>query len=114
MSGPGEGFPHQAGPSAVPPRLGEDFRLRVGNEGSALRGQEATQRNAKRVATSPPQTTDLDMDPPPLSDAELQSMKDVLAGHDYNFASINAVSKESAIKKKGLEELLHTVKQLIS
>lgn len=33
-------------------------------------------------------------------------MKTVLAGHDYNFAAINAVSKESAVKKKELEEVI--------
>jgi len=55
----------------------------------------------------------MELGPPPLSDADLQSIKEVLAGHDYSFASINAVSKESAIKKKELEEVIAAYRRAV-
>lgn len=113
MSGPGEAPPARVGPSAVPSRL-DDFRSRVGSEGSALRGHDPSQHNPKRMATSPPQVSDLDLEPPPLSDSELQNMKSVLAGHDYNFAAINAVSKESAIKKKELKKVIAAYRRAVN
>lgn len=104
MSNPGGTPPLRQGP--LPPRM-EDFRLRTSSEGSAFRGHDALPRGAKRVAVSPPQSVvDTELGPPPLSDDDLQDIKNVLSGHDYSFASINAVSKESSIKKKELEEVI--------
>lgn len=60
-----------------------------------------------RLASSPPQECDLfDMGPPPLSDAELRKLTESLTALDINFFRINAVSKESAIKKKELEQII--------
>ncbi|KMQ84848.1 hypothetical protein RF55_17016 [Lasius niger] len=57
------------------------------------------------MATSPPHDpANLELNPPPLSDTDFHGIKDVLAGHDLTFASINAVSKESANRKQELEE----------
>lgn len=112
MSGPGGGTPQHAGPSVVLSRL-DEFRLRVGSEGFAVRGKDTAQRDAKRMATFPPHdSADLELDPPSLSDTDLRGIKDVLAGHDLTFASINAVSKESANRKKELEEVIgHNARQ---
>lgn len=113
MSGSGGAPPPQVGPSAVPPGL-DEFRLRTGSEGSAMRGHGPSQRNPKRMATSPPQTDDVGLEPPPLSDGELQNMKSVLSGHDYNFAAINAVSRESVAKKKELEEVIAAYRKAVN
>lgn len=113
MSSPGGAPPHQAGPSVLPPRV-EDFRLRTSSEGSMFRGHEALSRGAKRMAVSPPHAEErTELGPPPLSDADLQSIKDMLAEHDYTFASINAVSKESAAKKKELEEVISAYRRAV-
>ncbi|KMQ90176.1 reverse transcriptase [Lasius niger] len=113
MSGPGGGTPQHAGPSALSSKL-DEFRLRVCSEGSALHGQDAAQRRAKRLATSPPHDPiDLELDPPPLSDAGLRGIKDELSAHDITFASINATSKESVNRKKELEEVIAAYRRAV-
>lgn len=109
MSGSG-GAPLEGTFSAVPPGL-DDFRLRTGSDGSALSG--GVQRGSKRVATSPPQGDNLHMEPPPLSEREVREMKKVLLGHDYSFSSINACSKESAAKKKEMEEIMGAYRRAV-
>jgi len=44
--------------------------------------------------------------PPPLGDSDLVKLKENLALQDMNFAAINSVSKESAIRKKELEQIM--------
>lgn len=65
-----------------------------------------SRRNAKRPAVSPLMVRELELGPPPLNDTDLESIKKDLASHDYNFAAINAVSKESANRKKELEQII--------
>lgn len=98
-----EGDPLKEGAPRIMPGL-SNFRFRIGSEGSTA--GDAAQRGAKRVATSPPQMSDLYMEPPPLSDQELSEMKDVLSTHDYNFSAINVVSKETVDKKRHLVEAI--------
>ncbi|KMQ89841.1 hypothetical protein RF55_10469 [Lasius niger] len=113
MSGPGGDTPQHAGLSALSLKL-DEFRLHVGSEGSALRGHDVSQRSAKRLATSAPRDADdVELDPPPLSDTDLHGIKNVLAGHDLIFASINTVSKESALRKKELEEVIAAYRRAV-
>ncbi|KMQ82154.1 hypothetical protein RF55_23998, partial [Lasius niger] len=114
MSGPGGGTPQHAGPSSLASMM-DEFRLRLGSEGSALRGQDVPQRGAKRLATSPPHNAggDIELDPPPLSDTDLHGIKDVLAGHDLTFASINSTSKESVLRKKEMEEVIAAYRKAV-
>lgn len=95
--------PPSGKPSVVPPGL-DSFRVRVDSEGSVA--NNPTKRGAKRVATSPPQVGDLYMEPPPLTDQEVDEIKNELSMHSYSFSSINAVSKESADKKRQMEEAI--------
>lgn len=96
-----------------PPELMEcdtpGFRVRTRSEADGV-----YTRAAKRLASSPPQECDLfEMGPPPLSDAELRKLTESLAALDVNFAKINAVSKESAIKKKELEQIIAAYRSAI-
>lgn len=73
----------------------------------------AQQRGIKRFARSPPSHEGpLDL-PPPISDVELREMRESLASQDYNFANINAVSKESAVKKKELEGVISAYRRAV-
>lgn len=77
MSNAQGGSPQLAGPSALPLKPDDSVLESVA---SALRGHDGLQqRGAKILATFPPHDP-LDLDPPLLSDADLQKIRDVLAG----------------------------------
>lgn len=87
------------------------FRTRTPSESSVASGTGRfagdSFRRSKRPAVSPPmEFHELDPGPAPLSDEDLQRIKADMASHDYNFASINVVSKESACRKKELEQIM--------
>lgn len=87
------------------------YRTRTPSESSVASGTGRfvgdSFRRSKRPAVSPPmEFHELDPGPVPLSDEDLQSIKAEMSSHDCNFASINSVSKESACKKKELEQIV--------
>lgn len=65
-------------------------------------------RGPKQLATSP-----LQEDTSMLTDVDLQALKSDLAGHDYNFAAMNATSKESTVRKKEMEQIIAAYRRAV-
>ncbi|XP_070526504.1 uncharacterized protein [Cardiocondyla obscurior] len=97
-------------PNTPVARAMSDFRFRSGSDSVVV---QQGLRGAKRLATSPLEGKEI-KDLSPITDVDLQKMKDDLDSHDYNFASINAVSKESATKKKELELIMAAYRRAIN
>lgn len=86
-----------------------EFRVRTSSDATITR-----MRGSKRPATSPAKAFDeFTVGPPPLSDLDLQKLKEGLSAMDLSFAAINAVSKESVTKKKELEQIIAAYRQAV-